>query len=75
MFFLIGVALFVVYCVGLAIYRLFLSPVAKFPGPILPALTWWYEFYYEIIRVGLPSKSFLPLNADRIKAKRLLQPD
>lgn len=40
------------YGVGLAVYRLWLSPIAKFPGPKLAALTKWYEFYYEVVRNG-----------------------
>ena len=37
------------YGLGLIIYRLFLSPLAKFPGPKLAALTRKYEFYYEAV--------------------------
>lgn len=39
----------VLYVSGLAIYRLFFHPLAKFPGPKLPALTRLYETYYECI--------------------------
>jgi hypothetical protein len=44
--------LFVAYLVGLAVYRLYLSPIASFPGPKLAALSRWYEFYYEIVLRG-----------------------
>ncbi len=35
-----------------AVYRLVLSPVAKFPGPRLAALTGAYEAYYECVKDG-----------------------
>lgn len=38
------------YTIGFAIYRLYLSPLAKFPGPKLAALTRLYESYYEAIQ-------------------------
>ena len=44
--------LWVVYLAGLAIYRLFFSPIAKFPGPKLAALSNWYEFYYDVYLEG-----------------------
>jgi hypothetical protein len=31
---------------------LFWSPVAGFPGSKLAALTFWYEFYYDVIKQG-----------------------
>lgn len=40
------------YIVGLGIYRLYLHPLAKFPGPRIAALTLWYEFYHDVIRGG-----------------------
>lgn len=40
------------YIIGLGVYRLWLSPIASFPGPKLAALTGWYEFYYNIILDG-----------------------
>lgn len=38
------------YGAGLAFSRLFLSPLSKFPGPKLAALTRKYESYYEAVQ-------------------------
>ncbi|KAL4925323.1 cytochrome P450 [Aspergillus undulatus] len=40
------------YLVSIVIYRLYLSPIAHFPGPKLAALTVMYEFYWEAVRNG-----------------------
>ncbi|KAF4845946.1 Cytochrome P450 monooxygenase orf6 [Colletotrichum siamense] len=42
----------VLYWVCLAIYRLYLSPLAKVPGPKIAALTSWYAAYHDIWRGG-----------------------
>lgn len=36
------------YLLCLAIYRLYLCPIANFPGPTLAALSFWYEYYYDV---------------------------
>lgn len=40
------------WCMSSAIYRLYFSPLAKFPGNRVAALTLWYEFYYQVVKGG-----------------------
>ncbi|KAL8745471.1 MAG: hypothetical protein Q9190_002381 [Brigantiaea leucoxantha] len=43
---------FPLYLLTLVIYRLFLSPLARFPGSKLTAASGWYETYLDVYRGG-----------------------
>lgn len=51
-----------VYWCALYVYRLFLHPLSKFPGPKLAAATSWYEAYYEIVLQGQYSRQISKLH-------------
>lgn len=41
-------ALLAAYIVTLALYRLYFSRISHIPGPRLAALTYFYQFYYDV---------------------------
>lgn len=47
-----AVASYCLYGACLVIHRIYLSPLARFPGPKLAAATDWYEFYYQVCLGG-----------------------
>ena len=47
-----AIGLTALYLAATAVYRLYFSPIAHFPGPRLAALTFGYEFYYDVIKQG-----------------------
>lgn len=60
---LLGAGLLPLYIIYLSIYRLYLSPLSSIPGPKLAALTWAYEFWYDIVLGGQYTHKIIALHA------------
>ena len=57
----VSLALWVLYGI---IYRLYLHPLARFPGPKLAIVTYWYEFYYDVVKRGRYTWKIKDLHAE-----------
>lgn len=40
----------ILYGAALALYRLYVHPLSRFPGSPLSIMTYWYEFYFEVLK-------------------------
>lgn len=69
----IGLVFYMLYG---AIWRLYLSPIAHIPGPRFAVLTFWNEFYYDVVLGGKYTWKLLEyhekygMNDDRIVGRR-----
>ena len=63
--------IYFLYFVGLVIYRLYFSPLSKFPGPKLAAATYLYEGYYDVVKRGKYTFKIRDLHAEYGKPPRL----
>lgn len=59
------------YTICLVFYRVYLSPLAAFPGPFLAKTTHWYEFYHNFIRTGKYFEKIKDMHEKYGKLKRL----
>ncbi|KAK6082381.1 cytochrome P450 [Seiridium cupressi] len=48
----VGILIILLWMIGLCVYRLYFSPLAKFPGDKLAAVTGWVETYHDVFRGG-----------------------
>ena len=59
----VSLGLWVWYTIYGIVWRLYLSPIAKFPGSKWASVTLWYEFYFDIVKVSHnPNDAPVPLS-------------
>ena len=46
------------------VYRLYFHPLAKFPGPKLGIITYWFEFWHDVVRRGKYTWKIKDLHAE-----------
>ena len=52
------------YSIALVVYRLYFSPLSKFPGPRLAAATYLFEGYYDVVKRGKYTFKIRDLHAE-----------
>ena len=50
---LLFAAAWLLYVACSAVWRVYFSPLSKFPGPKLAALSLWNEFYWDVVKRGM----------------------
>lgn len=63
-----------VYYGTLVLFRLFLHPLARFPGPRLAAISRWYEAYYDVVLGGQYTTKIAELHREYGRVSRVHAP-
>lgn len=55
---------YIAWLLSLVVYRRYFHPLAKVPGPFLPAVTYLYSWYYNVIKDGTYYKRIREMHAE-----------